>query len=196
MHTQGEHANRDSNQERCYSDGAYHHTTVQLLELKQYKLIHEFSLFSCLFHSFKNNFPSFHRGLADTKQTGKLTREQFSLAMHLIQQKVTKGIDPPSALTPDMIPPSERSTTSVTGLVSPDFTFQQPFSLKFFLSCKVKCVTVLHTLGLIVCYYMHYKLCFLAFSLYSFVQNSSCLFFFGLLSYLTELFGASLLCET
>ncbi|KAM4551130.1 epidermal growth factor receptor substrate 15-like 1 isoform 2-T2 [Odontesthes bonariensis] len=61
-------------------------------------------------------------GLADTKQTGKLTREQFSLAMHLIQQKVTKGIDPPSTLTPDMIPPSERSTTPVPGLDSTSST--------------------------------------------------------------------------
>ncbi|XP_055359659.1 epidermal growth factor receptor substrate 15-like 1 isoform X2 [Betta splendens] len=52
-------------------------------------------------------------GLADTKQTGKLTREQFSLAMYLIHQKSNKGVDPPSALTPDMIPPSERSATSV-----------------------------------------------------------------------------------
>ncbi|XP_023136428.2 epidermal growth factor receptor substrate 15-like 1 isoform X4 [Amphiprion ocellaris] len=48
-------------------------------------------------------------GLADTKQVGKLTREQFSLAMYLIQQKVAKGIDPPSTLTPEMIPPSERT---------------------------------------------------------------------------------------
>uniref|UniRef100_A0A087X8H5 Epidermal growth factor receptor pathway substrate 15 like 1 n=1 Tax=Poecilia formosa TaxID=48698 RepID=A0A087X8H5_POEFO len=48
-------------------------------------------------------------GLADTKQTGKLTPEQFALAMHFIQQKVTKGIDPPSTLTADMIPPSERT---------------------------------------------------------------------------------------
>uniref|UniRef100_A0A7N8YE46 Epidermal growth factor receptor pathway substrate 15-like 1b n=1 Tax=Mastacembelus armatus TaxID=205130 RepID=A0A7N8YE46_9TELE len=51
-------------------------------------------------------------GLADTKQTGKLTREQFSVAMYLIQQKVIKGVDPPSTLTPDMIPPSERTVTS------------------------------------------------------------------------------------
>uniref|UniRef100_A0A671SKR4 Epidermal growth factor receptor pathway substrate 15-like 1a n=1 Tax=Sinocyclocheilus anshuiensis TaxID=1608454 RepID=A0A671SKR4_9TELE len=48
--------------------------------------------------------------LADTRQMGKLTREQFSLAMHLIQLKVSKGMDPPQALTPDMIPPSERGT--------------------------------------------------------------------------------------
>ncbi|XP_026168461.1 epidermal growth factor receptor substrate 15-like 1 isoform X2 [Mastacembelus armatus] len=55
-------------------------------------------------------------GLADTKQTGKLTREQFSVAMYLIQQKVIKGVDPPSTLTPDMIPPSERTVTSAAGL--------------------------------------------------------------------------------
>uniref|UniRef100_UPI003AAA5B6E epidermal growth factor receptor substrate 15-like 1 n=1 Tax=Centroberyx gerrardi TaxID=166262 RepID=UPI003AAA5B6E len=48
--------------------------------------------------------------LADTRQIGKLTREQFALAMHFIQQKVSKGIDPPQALTADMIPPSERGT--------------------------------------------------------------------------------------
>ncbi|XP_065810397.1 epidermal growth factor receptor substrate 15-like 1 isoform X2 [Labrus bergylta] len=54
-------------------------------------------------------------GLADTKQTGKLNREQFSLAMYLIQQKATKGVDPPSSLTPDMIPPSERPAASAAG---------------------------------------------------------------------------------
>ncbi|CAG5896495.1 unnamed protein product, partial [Menidia menidia] len=61
-------------------------------------------------------------GLADTKQTGKLSREQFSLAMHLIQQKVTKDIDPPSTLTSDMIPPSERTTTTTSGLDSASST--------------------------------------------------------------------------
>ncbi|XP_054482642.1 epidermal growth factor receptor substrate 15-like 1 isoform X2 [Anoplopoma fimbria] len=54
-------------------------------------------------------------GLADTKQTGKLNREQFSLALYLIQQKVTKGVDPPSTLTTDMIPPSERTAASAAG---------------------------------------------------------------------------------
>ncbi|XP_072246351.1 epidermal growth factor receptor substrate 15-like 1 isoform X3 [Leuresthes tenuis] len=60
--------------------------------------------------------------LADTRQIGKLTREQFALAMHLIQQKVSKGIDPPQALTSDMIPPSERGTPvpqSVSGYMTP-----------------------------------------------------------------------------
>ncbi|KAG7487962.1 hypothetical protein MATL_G00028910 [Megalops atlanticus] len=59
--------------------------------------------------------------LADTRQMGKLTREQFSLAMHFIQQKVSKGLDPPQALTPDMIPPSERGTPvpSLSGYMTP-----------------------------------------------------------------------------
>ncbi|XP_008274035.1 epidermal growth factor receptor substrate 15-like 1 isoform X2 [Stegastes partitus] len=60
-------------------------------------------------------------GLADTKQTGKLSSEQFSLAMYLIQQKVAKGVDPPSTLTPEMIPPSERTAAlgpSYAGLMS------------------------------------------------------------------------------
>ncbi|MGH0179981.1 UNVERIFIED_CONTAM: hypothetical protein FKN15_003095, partial [Acipenser sinensis] len=59
--------------------------------------------------------------LADTRQMGKLTREQFSLAMHLIQQKVSKGTDPPQVLTPDMIPPSERTTpgSSQSGYMTP-----------------------------------------------------------------------------
>lgn len=30
--------------------------------------------------------------------------------MYFIQQKVSKGIDPPQALSPDMVPPSERGT--------------------------------------------------------------------------------------
>ncbi|XP_061456599.1 epidermal growth factor receptor substrate 15-like 1 isoform X3 [Rhineura floridana] len=48
--------------------------------------------------------------LADTRQMGKLDKDQFALAMHLIQQKVSKGIDPPQVLLPDMIPPAERTT--------------------------------------------------------------------------------------
>ncbi|XP_075467303.1 epidermal growth factor receptor substrate 15-like 1 isoform X6 [Ascaphus truei] len=48
--------------------------------------------------------------LADTRQMGKLSKDQFALAMYFIQQKVIKGIDPPQALSPDMIPPTERST--------------------------------------------------------------------------------------
>ncbi|XP_035985810.1 epidermal growth factor receptor substrate 15-like 1 isoform X3 [Fundulus heteroclitus] len=59
--------------------------------------------------------------LADTRQIGKLNREQFALAMHLIHQKVSKGIDPPQALTCDMIPPSERGTPipTMSGYITP-----------------------------------------------------------------------------
>lgn len=55
------------------------------------------------------------RALADTRQIGKLTREQFALAMHLIQQKVIYGVDPPQSLTADMIPPTERGTPITVG---------------------------------------------------------------------------------
>ena len=44
------------------------------------------------------------------KSLGKLNSDQFALAMYLINQKM-KGIDPPSQLAPEMIPPSMRSST-------------------------------------------------------------------------------------
>ncbi|KAM9480369.1 epidermal growth factor receptor substrate 15 isoform 1-T1 [Salvelinus alpinus] len=46
--------------------------------------------------------------LCDIGDIGKLTREQFSLALHLINQKLTMGVDPPQNLCPEMIPPSDR----------------------------------------------------------------------------------------
>uniref|UniRef100_A0A8B9QXE8 Epidermal growth factor receptor pathway substrate 15 n=1 Tax=Anas platyrhynchos TaxID=8839 RepID=A0A8B9QXE8_ANAPL len=49
--------------------------------------------------------------LCDTKDCGKLSKEQFALAFYLINQKLTKGIDPPQALTPEMIPPSDRNVS-------------------------------------------------------------------------------------
>lgn len=64
------------------------------------------------------------RGLADTKQTGKLTEERFALAMYLIQQKVINGIDPPSTLSPDMIPPSDRVGSPVQ---TPHLSFSSLF---------------------------------------------------------------------
>ncbi|XP_069336055.1 epidermal growth factor receptor substrate 15 isoform X3 [Eulemur rufifrons] len=47
--------------------------------------------------------------LCDTKDCGKLSKDQFALAFHLINQKLIKGIDPPHILTPEMIPPSDRA---------------------------------------------------------------------------------------
>ncbi|XP_036411696.1 epidermal growth factor receptor substrate 15-like 1 isoform X3 [Colossoma macropomum] len=68
--------------------------------------------------------------LADTKCTGKLTKEQFCLAMHLIQKKV-KGVDPPQSLTPEMIPPSERGSaaSSASTTISSDFSSSVGFEL-------------------------------------------------------------------
>ncbi|XP_058408370.1 epidermal growth factor receptor substrate 15 isoform X3 [Diceros bicornis minor] len=48
--------------------------------------------------------------LCDTKGCGKLSKDQFALAFHLINQKLIKGIDPPHILTPEMIPPSDRAS--------------------------------------------------------------------------------------
>ncbi|KAK2575337.1 hypothetical protein KPH14_012249 [Odynerus spinipes] len=45
--------------------------------------------------------------LCDTCQSGKLNKEQFALAMWLIKQKL-RGIDPPTTLKPEMVPPSLR----------------------------------------------------------------------------------------
>uniref|UniRef100_A0A9J8AI98 Epidermal growth factor receptor pathway substrate 15 n=1 Tax=Cyprinus carpio carpio TaxID=630221 RepID=A0A9J8AI98_CYPCA len=46
--------------------------------------------------------------LCDIGDVGKLTQDQFALALYLINQKLSKGIDPPQTLSPEMIPPSDR----------------------------------------------------------------------------------------
>nr|CAD7260564.1 unnamed protein product [Timema shepardi] len=54
--------------------------------------------------------------LCDIKQSGKLNGEQFALAMWLINQKL-QGLDPPAALTSEMIPPSFRSKPPIDGVI-------------------------------------------------------------------------------
>ena len=49
--------------------------------------------------------------LCDSTNAGQLNVEQFALAMYLIANKV-KGHDLPSALTPEMVPPSMRAGAS------------------------------------------------------------------------------------
>lgn len=44
--------------------------------------------------------------LCDTNQSGKLTIEQFALAMWLVERK-KNGYEPPNVLAPNMIPPSK-----------------------------------------------------------------------------------------
>ncbi|KAL4235983.1 hypothetical protein ACF0H5_004371 [Mactra antiquata] len=56
----------------------------------------------------QNNVLAHIWNLCDMKSIGKLNSDQFALAMYLVQQKL-KGIDPPTQLTPEMIPPSLRT---------------------------------------------------------------------------------------
>ncbi|XP_065185701.1 epidermal growth factor receptor substrate 15-like 1 isoform X1 [Sycon ciliatum] len=54
-------------------------------------------------------------GLCDMTNCGRLTLEQFMLAMYLAKQKKISNVDPPQKLTPDMIPPSMRSQSTGIG---------------------------------------------------------------------------------
>lgn len=132
------------------------------------------------------------RGLADTKQTGKLNREQFYLAMYLIQQKVTKGIDPPSTLTQDMIPPSERSASAaaVSLVVSPI----QPL-LHLPAACLLEYFTCICTLRIYVSLLLHVFEMGALLSDFSALQNSF-FCFCSFLSCLPELHGPYFFCET
>uniref|UniRef100_A0A6Q2YC81 Epidermal growth factor receptor pathway substrate 15 n=1 Tax=Esox lucius TaxID=8010 RepID=A0A6Q2YC81_ESOLU len=60
--------------------------------------------------------------LCDIGDMGKLTREQFALALHLIHQKLTKGVDPPQNLSPEMVPPSDRLSLSNAANLAADFS--------------------------------------------------------------------------
>ncbi|XP_043288802.1 epidermal growth factor receptor substrate 15-like 1 isoform X3 [Venturia canescens] len=64
--------------------------------------------------------------LCDICQSGKLNKEQFALSMWLIKQTM-KGIDPPTSLTPEMVPPSLRKISdtvvennNITGYSNPE----------------------------------------------------------------------------
>ncbi|XP_017105735.2 epidermal growth factor receptor substrate 15-like 1 isoform X1 [Drosophila bipectinata] len=63
--------------------------------------------------------------LCDTNQSGKLTVEQFALAMWFVERK-QRGVDPPHVLTANMVPPSMRSIVSGVDLqpqeVKPTYT--------------------------------------------------------------------------
>ncbi|KAF4604063.1 hypothetical protein EYR40_001246 [Pleurotus pulmonarius] len=60
--------------------------------------------------------------LCDINGDGRLTRDCFAVAMHLIQQKLA-GHDIPSALPLSLVPPSLRNNANVS---SPPSSFQQP----------------------------------------------------------------------
>ncbi|XP_039953411.1 epidermal growth factor receptor substrate 15-like 1 isoform X3 [Bactrocera tryoni] len=65
--------------------------------------------------------------LCDTNQSGKLTLEQFALAMWMVERK-QKGIEPPQVLTANMVPPSMRSIVSGVDLQpqEPKPTYSNP----------------------------------------------------------------------
>lgn len=58
----------------------------------------------------------YFRALCDIKQSGKLNNEQFALAMWFVA-RCLKGIQPPATLTPEMVPPSFRTSRPADGLV-------------------------------------------------------------------------------
>ncbi|XP_047230794.1 epidermal growth factor receptor substrate 15 isoform X4 [Girardinichthys multiradiatus] len=61
--------------------------------------------------------------LCDIGDMGKLTREQFALALYLINLKLTKGLDPPQTLSLEMIPPSDRQNSKQNNAnLAADFT--------------------------------------------------------------------------
>lgn len=54
--------------------------------------------------------------LCDTNSTGKLNAEQFALAMWMVERK-KKGVDPPAALDPIMVPPGMRKASGPAALL-------------------------------------------------------------------------------
>lgn len=54
--------------------------------------------------------------LCDTSQSGKLTAEQFALAMWMVERK-RMGYEPPDCLAPNMVPPSQRQAAPLQSLV-------------------------------------------------------------------------------
>ena len=63
----------------------------------------------------------FSRDLCDITKQGQLNSEQFVLAMYLIHQKVM-GVDPPQTLSPEMVPPSMRTSSAGTPVAAGEAT--------------------------------------------------------------------------
>ncbi|XP_046809921.1 epidermal growth factor receptor substrate 15-like 1 isoform X3 [Lucilia cuprina] len=63
--------------------------------------------------------------LCDTNQSGKLTLEQFALAMWMVERK-QRGIDPPQVLTANMVPPSMRGIVSGVDVQESKPTYTNP----------------------------------------------------------------------
>lgn len=57
--------------------------------------------------------------LCDCSQSGKLTNEQFALAMWMVERK-RNGIEPPDCLAPNMQPPNQRTADLMGGVTGMD----------------------------------------------------------------------------
>lgn len=100
-----------------------------------------------------------------------------------MQQKVTKGVDPPSTLTPDMIPPSERSATS--GAVSLDVRQLHPL-LHLLTALLIEIFTCTCTLRVCVFLLLYAFYMGVLLSDFTALQNSFfCFCFFELISILS-----------
>lgn len=75
------------------------------------------------------NFLAIIWALCDTHQSGKLTSEQFALAMWFVERKKI-GIDPPQILSAEMIPPSLRPANDLmsSGILTTTETMQPQYS--------------------------------------------------------------------
>ncbi|KAJ3359208.1 actin organization and endocytosis protein, partial [Kappamyces sp. JEL0680] len=63
--------------------------------------------------------------LADIQKRGKLNSDEFAVAMHLIYQKLN-GVDLPSTLPQNLIPPSQKELSALSDLAKLDALQQQP----------------------------------------------------------------------
>ena len=63
----------------------------------------------------------FSRDLCDVTNQGQLNSEQFALAMYLIHQK-DMGVDPPQTLSPELVPPSMRTSNAGTPVAAGEAT--------------------------------------------------------------------------
>ncbi|XP_035913025.1 epidermal growth factor receptor substrate 15-like 1 isoform X5 [Anopheles stephensi] len=63
--------------------------------------------------------------LCDTNQSGKLKLEEFCLAMWFVD-RAKKGIEPPQALAPNMVPPSLRKNSIIQAQEPPQPTYSNP----------------------------------------------------------------------
>uniref|UniRef100_A0A182PFS9 Epidermal growth factor receptor substrate 15-like 1 n=1 Tax=Anopheles epiroticus TaxID=199890 RepID=A0A182PFS9_9DIPT len=63
--------------------------------------------------------------LCDSNQSGKLKLEEFCLAMWFVD-RAKKGIDPPQALAPNMVPPSLRKSSLIQAQEPPQPTYSNP----------------------------------------------------------------------